>query len=201
MTRANPSRCPWCLGDPLYIRYHDEEWGVPLYEDLRLFEMLVLEGAQAGLSWITVLKKRENYRAAFHAFSPERIARYDQPDIDRLLGNPGIVRNRLKIESAIRNARAFLSTTSEFGSFSTYLWGFVDGIPIQNRWERLEDVPATTTQSDTMSRELKRRGFAFVGSTVCYALMQSVGMVNDHLLGCERYSAIKKLGRRRKSTP
>ena len=178
------NRCAWCGTDPLYVAYHDEEWGVPLHDDRRLFEMLVLEGAQAGLSWLTILRKRENYRRAFDGFDPEIVARYTEKDVQRLLGDPGIVRNRLKIESAIRNARGVLAIIDEQGSLDAFLWQFVDGIPRQNAWKSLTEVPANTAESDRMSRELKRRGFNFVGSTICYAFMQSVGMVNDHLGGC-----------------
>ena len=185
------ARCPWCLGDPLYVDYHDKEWGVPLHDDRRLFEMLILEGAQAGLSWLTILKKRAAYREAFDGFDPERMARYGKEKVARLLQNPGIVRNRLKIESASRNARAFLKVTSEFGSFSDYLWRFVDNRTVQNQWRTLSDIPPRTSHSDAMSKDLKQRGFNFVGSTICYAFMQSVGMVNDHLVECFRYREIK----------
>lgn len=177
-------RCAWCGDDPLYAAYHDEEWGVPLHDDRRLFEMLVLEGAQAGLSWLTILRKRENYRRAFEGFEPEIVAQYTETDVQRLLGDPGIVRNRLKIESAIRNARGVLAIIDEQGSLDAFLWQFVDGAPRQNAWKSLADVPVNTAESDRMSRELKRRGFNFVGSTICYAFMQSVGMVNDHIVGC-----------------
>ena len=180
-------RCDWCGEDPLYVRYHDEEWGVPEHDDKKLFELLLLEGAQAGLSWITVLRKRESYRAAFDNFDAELIARYDATDVTRLLANPGIVRNRLKISSAIGNARAFLKTRDEFGSFDAYLWNFVDGKPIRNNWRSMAEVPAKTAISDQMSRDLKQRGFKFVGSTICYAFMQASGMVNDHLQHCHRY--------------
>jgi len=193
--QVQPHRCEWAGSDPLSITYHDEEWGVPAYADRHLFEMLVLEGAQAGLSWMTILKKRENYRAAFHQFDPERIARYDAADIERLLGDAGIVRNRLKIESAIRNARGTLAVMEEFGSLSAYLWDLVDGVPRQNRWNSLGELPAQTEQSDRMSRELKKRGFNFVGSTICYAFMQAVGMVNDHVVDCFRYDEIAKMAR------
>ena len=186
-------RCPWGDSDPLYVSYHDHEWGVPTHDDQALFEMLILEGAQAGLSWITVLKKRENYRRAFSSFDPRRIARYDTRRIERLLANDGIIRNRLKIESTIKNARAFLSVQKEFGTFDRYIWGFVDGRPIRNAWARLKDIPAHTSQSDAMSKDLKRRDFSFVGSTICYALMQATGMVNDHLSGCFRYRAVNRL--------
>ena len=187
------NRCQWCTGDPAYLAYHDEEWGVPVHEDQTLFEMLILEGAQAGLSWLTILKKRENYRAAFDGFDPEKVAHYGPAEIDRLLGNAGIVRNRLKIESAIRNARAFLSVQTEFGSFDAFLWSHVDGKPLQNAWTSLSEIPARTETSDTLSKDLKQRGFKFVGSTICYAFMQSVGMVNDHVTDCFRYEPIRRL--------
>ncbi len=186
-------RCPWGDSNPLYVSYHDHEWGVPTHDDQALFEMLILEGAQAGLSWITVLKKRENYRRAFSSFDPRRIARYDTRRVERLLANDGIIRNRLKIESTIKNARAFLSVQKEFGTFDRYIWGFVDGRPIRNGWARLKDIPAHTSQSDAMSKDLKRRDFSFVGSTICYAFMQATGMVNDHLVGCFRYRAVNRL--------
>jgi DNA-3-methyladenine glycosylase I len=194
------SRCEWVGSDPLYIAYHDEEWGVPAYDDRHLFEMLLLEGAQAGLSWLTILRKRENYRKAFHGFDPEKIAAYSQRDIQRLLNDPGIVRNRLKIESAIKNARGVLDIIREFGSFSSYLWRYVNNIPRQNAWESLSEIPARTEHSDMMSKDLKKRGFNFVGSTICYAFMQSVGMVNDHVVGCFRYAEVKKMAQRQKSS-
>ena len=186
-------RCPWGESDPLYVSYHDHEWGVPTHDDQAFFEMLILEGAQAGLSWITVLKKRENYRRAFSSFDPRRIARYDTRRVERLLANDGIIRNRLKIESTIKNARAFLSVQKEFGTFDRYIWGFLDGRPIRNARARLKDIPAHTSQSDAMSKDLKRRDFSFVGSTICYAFMQATGMVNDHLVGCFRYRAVNRL--------
>ena len=179
-------RCPWAGDDPLYIRYHDEEWGTPLRDDRKLFELLLLEGAQAGLSWITVLRKRENYRAAFDFFDPEKIARYDEAKIAALLGDQGIVRNRLKIRAFVKNARAYLSLREEEGSFSRWIWGFVGGEPIVNRRARLDAVPAETDESRAMSRELKRRGFTFVGPTICYAFMQAAGLVDDHLDDCFR---------------
>ena len=178
-------RCPWATTEPA-IAYHDKEWGVPVHDDRLLFEFLILEGAQAGLSWITILKKRENYRKAFERFRAEKIARYDQRDVKRLLGDAGIVRNRLKIAATIANAKAFLAVRKEFGSFDNYLWSFVGGKPIQNHWRRMADVPARTPESDAMSRDLVRHGFKFVGSTICYALMQATGMVNDHLVTCPR---------------
>ena len=177
-------RCSWAGTDPLYIRYHDEEWGVPLHDDRRLFEMLILEGAQAGLSWITILRKRPAYRKAFDNFDPKKVARYDAKKKRALLADAGIVRNRLKIESAITNAQAFLDVKKEFGSFDKYIWQFVGGKPIVNRRMTMTDVPAVTPESDAMSRDLKTRGFRFVGSTICYAFMQATGMVNDHVEGC-----------------
>lgn len=189
-------RCPWATTEP-NISYHDQEWGVPVHHDRKLFEFVILEGAQAGLSWSTILKKRENYRKAFDGFRPEKIARYGRRDVKRLLNDAGIVRNRLKIAATIDNAKAFRAVRKEFGSFDTYLWSFVGGKPIQNRRRRMADVPARTIESDAMSRDLLKRGFRFVGSTICYALMQATGMVNDHLVTCPRHT---KLGgaRRRK---
>ncbi|HEB92087.1 MAG TPA: DNA-3-methyladenine glycosylase I [Gammaproteobacteria bacterium] len=188
----NKHRCAWVpTDDPLYITYHDEEWGVPEYDDRRLFEMLLLEGAQAGLSWITILRKRENYRRLFDDFDAEKIARYRPKKIARLLENPGIVRNRLKVNAAVGNAQAYLEIQDEFGNFSDYLWQFVDGEPVINAWETLSDVPASTAQSDAMSKALKKRGFKFVGSTICYAFMQAVGMVNDHTTDCFCYRATR----------
>jgi len=180
-------RCAWAGSDPLYLDYHDREWGVPVHDEQLLFEFLILEGAQAGLSWITILKKREAYRDAFARFNPATVAAFDAADVARLLANPGIVRNRLKVESAISNARAFLAIQEEFGSFGTYLWAFVDGRPLRNFWADSLEVPASTTLSDSLSRDLKRRGFRFVGSTICYAFMQAVGMVNDHTSDCFRW--------------
>ncbi len=185
-----PKRCPWGTSDPLYLTYHDEEWGAPVHDDRRLFEMLVLEGAQAGLSWLTILRKRDAYRRAFDRFSPQHVARYDARRITALMGNPEIVRNRLKIEAAVRNARALLVVREEFGSFDRYIWTFVAGEPKQNAWRRSAQVPARTPESDAMSRDLKKRGFSFVGSTICYAFMQAVGMVNDHLVDCFRYREV-----------
>jgi DNA-3-methyladenine glycosylase I len=179
-----PTRCPWCGDDPLYVAYHDEEWGVPCHDDRKLFEFLILEGAQAGLSWITILRKREGYRQAFADFDPEVVARFGDQDIARLLGDPGIVRNRLKIGAAIGNARAFLKVQEEFGSFDAYSWAFVGGKPIINEWHSLAEIPAETDASRAMSRDLRARGFRFVGPTICYAHMQAVGMVNDHLKSC-----------------
>ena len=184
-------RCSWLTSDRLYTEYHDHEWGVPLHDDRALFEMLILEGAQAGLSWITILKKRESYRKAFDRFDAEKIARYDARKKRQLLANAGIVRNRLKIDAAISNARVFLAVQEEFGSFDSYIWQFVGGKQRHNRWKSLKDLPPKTAESDAMSKDLKRRGFRFVGSTICYAFMQAVGMVNDHTMSCYRYRQIK----------
>lgn len=190
---ALPGRCLWCGQDGDYIAYHDHEWGVPLHDDRRLFEMLTLEGAQAGLSWLTILKKRPAYRRAFHQFDMCSVARYNRRSVSRLMIDTGIVRNRLKIESTIGNARATLRVIETHGSLDHYLWRFVDGRPIQHRYRQATDVPATTADSDCMSRELKQDGFRFVGSTICYAFMQAVGMVNDHLLDCFRHQEVRKL--------
>lgn len=187
-------RCEWCSSDPLYVAYHDQEWGVPVRDDRHLFEKLSLEGAQAGLSWLTILRKREAYRRAFANFDCERVAAFTAADAARLLADPGIVRNRAKIASVIRNAQAVLRLREEHGSFSAYLWSFVDGRPRQNAWHCLDEIAATTPASDRMSRDLKRRGFNFVGSTICYSLMQAVGMVNDHVTGCFRHAEVRKLG-------
>jgi len=195
MTSVNDIiRCAWVGNDPLYQIYHDTEWGVPLHDDRLLFEFLVLEGAQAGLSWITILRKREAYRQAFAAFDPPQVASFNDAKIAELLANPGIVRNRLKIASAIANARAFLAVQEQFGSFDAYLWRFVEGRPLQNTWARIAEVPARTELSDTLSRDLKRRGFNFVGSTICYAFMQAVGMVNDHTTDCCRWKELRGCG-------
>ena len=183
-------RCDWVGSDPLCMSYHDREWGVPVHDDRLLFEFLILEGAQAGLSWITILKKRDAYRAAFAGFDPEAVAGFDGAKVAELLANPGIVRNRLKVESAITNARSFLKVQEELGSFDTYQWRFVDGRTILNSWRSMKDVPASTPVSDAMSRDLKRRGFRFVGSTICYAHMQAVGMVNDHTVDCFRWREV-----------
>ncbi len=181
-------RCEWVPNnDPLYQRYHDEEWGVPVHDDRKLFEFLILDGAQAGLSWRTILHKRENYRKAYDGFDPQKVARYDEQKIAQLLSDPGIVRNRLKVRASVENARAFLKIQEEFGSFDAFIWQFVDGKPRQNRWKSLSEIPARTPESDAMSKELKRRGFKFVGSTICYAFMQAAGMVNDHVVDCFRY--------------
>ena len=192
----NLTRCTW-PSNPLSIRYHDEEWGVPQHDDRTLFEFLILEGAQAGLSWDTILQKRENYRAAFDQFDPERIARYDRRKQQSLLRNPGIIRNRLKVASAVRNAKAFLDVQKEFGSFDRYIWQFVGGKPRINAWRPGLKLPASTPESDAMSKDLKKRGFNFVGSTICYAFMQAVGMVNDHWVRCFRYAQVSRAGRRR----
>ena len=186
-------RCSWASTEPA-ITYHDKEWGVPVHDDRVLFEFLILEGAQAGLSWTTILNKRDNYRNAFDGFRPEKIARYGACDVQRLLRDVGIVRNRLKIAAAIENAKRFLAVSEEFRSFDGYLWSFVGGRPIQNRWQRMADVPAHTAESDAMSGDLQRRGFKFVGSTICYALMQATGMVNDHLVTCPRHAEIGRGG-------
>jgi len=183
-------RCPWATTEP-NITYHDKEWGVLVHDDRLLFEFLILEGAQAGLSWTTILKKRDNYRKALDGFRAQKIARYGSRDVHRLLADAGIVRNRLKIAATIENAKMFLAVRQEFGSFDAYLWSFVGGTPIQNRWRRMADVPAHTAESDAMSRDLLRRGFKFVGSTICYALMQATGMVNDHLVTCPRHAELR----------
>jgi DNA-3-methyladenine glycosylase I len=184
------NRCAWPSNE-LSVRYHDTEWGVPQHDDRALFEFLVLEGAQAGLSWDTILAKRENYRAAFDGFDARKVAKYNDAKIARLLNDPGIVRNRLKVTGAVRNAGAFLRVQEEFGAFDGYIWGFVGGQPRVNRWKRHGEVPATTAESDAMSKDLKRRGFTFVGSTICYAFMQATGMVNDHVVGCFRHAQLR----------
>ena len=183
-------RCGWSTADPLMMEYHDREWGVPEHDDRRLFEFLILEGAQAGLSWMTVLRKREHYRKAFEGFDPRRIARYEGRDLKRLLADGGIIRNRLKISAAIRNAHAFLEVQKECGTFDAYMWKFVGDRPKKNRWRSMGQIPAKTKESDAMSADLKGRGFSFVGSTICYAHMQAVGMVNDHLVRCFRYDEV-----------
>src|SRR5258706_4568455 len=194
---AERKRCAWAGTDPLYVAYHDEEWGVPLHDDRVLFEFLVLEGAQAGVSWSTIIRKRDAYRRAFDGFDPQKVARYNRRKVSALMADAGIVRNRAKIESAIKNAKAFLEVQAEFGSFDAYQWRFVDGRPLQNRWRTVREVPAHTGQSDAMSKDLKSRGFTFVGSTIIYAHMQAVGMVNDHLVDCFRHGEGAKLGRGR----
>ena len=196
---AERKRCAWAGTDPLFVAYHDEEWGVPLHDDRVLFEFLVLEGAQAGLSWSTILRKRDAYRRAFDRFDPEKVARYNKRKISTLLADAGIVRNRAKIDSAIKNAKAFLEVQAEFGSFDVYQWRFVDGRPVQNRWRAVGDIPARSAQSDAISNDLKSRGFTFVGSTIVYAHMQAVGMVNDHIVDCFRFREVAKLGRETRS--
>jgi len=192
---AMPQRCAWApLGIPAYLAYHDEEWGVPSHDDVHLFEMLTLEGAQAGLSWSTILNKREGYRRAFAGFDAAKVARFTPAKVERLLRDPGIVRNRLKVESTVNNAARVLEMRREFGSLDAYLWSFVDGKPKVNRWERMADLPAETNESRAMSKDLKRRGFRFVGPTVCYAFMQATGMVNDHEVGCFRYRPLARMG-------
>jgi DNA-3-methyladenine glycosylase I len=183
-------RCDWAGTDPLYVRYHDEEWGVPNHDDRHLFEMLILEGAQAGLAWITILRKRENYRKAFDDFDVEKVARYDRRRIEKLLKDPGIVRNRLKVESSVANARVALDVIEEHGSLDSHLWQFVDGEPIVNRFRSMKEIPPETDESRAMSRTLRKRGFRFVGPTICYAFMQSVGMVNDHIVSCRRWREV-----------
>lgn len=187
---ADPIRCAWCGTDPLYQAYHDTEWGVPLHDERALFEFLILEGAQAGLSWLTILKKRDGYRRAFAGFDVERVARFDAADVARLLGDPGIVRNRLKVAAAIANAQATLALRDAFGGLDAYFWRFVDGRPIQNAWRSLAEVPARTPLSDTISKDLKQRGFKFVGSTIIYAHMQATGLVNDHTVDCFRHAEL-----------
>ncbi len=191
--QKSPVRCAWCLGSPAYIAYHDEEWGVPVHDDRKQFEFLTLESAQAGLSWLVVLRKREAYRKAFADFDPEKVARFTEKRIEKLLADEGIVRNRLKIVAAINNARLFLDVQDEFGSFDQYIWGFVDGKPVQNRIAGMKDIRATSKESDALSKDLRQRGFKFVGSTIMYAHMQAVGMVNDHLVTCFRHKAVSKL--------
>ncbi len=190
---SNKTRCSWCGSDPLYVKYHDKEWGVPVHNDKKLFEFLILEGAQAGLSWITVLKKRAAYREAFDNFDFNKVATYKTKKINQLLNNSGIIRNRLKIHSAVQNAKAFIEIRKEFGTFNNYIWQFVNGKPIQNTWKQLSDIPAKTDLSDSISKDLKNRGFNFVGSTIVYAHMQATGMVNDHVMACFRYKEVKKL--------
>jgi len=192
MAEADKVRCGWARSDPLYIRYHDREWGVPLHDDRRLFEFLILEGAQAGLSWITILRKRDGYRRAFAEFEAEKVARFGRRDVERLLRNEEIVRNRLKIEASIQNAKAYLGLCESEGSFDRFLWRLVDGRPLQNRFKSLADVPAETRESRALSADLKKRGFRFVGPTICYAFMQAVGMVNDHLVKCFRHAQLRK---------
>jgi DNA-3-methyladenine glycosylase I len=187
-----PTRCWWAGDDPLYVAYHDEEWGVPVHDDRRLFEMLILEGAQAGLSWITILRRRDGYRRAFDGFDPEKIARYTERKKEKLLQDEGIIRNRAKVDAAVQNARALLEVKEELGSFDRFLWPFVGGSPKQNRWREPKEVPPETPESKALSKELRRRGFTFVGPTICYAFMQAVGMVNDHLTGCFRHRELRR---------
>ena len=184
-------RCEWGTSSDLYIEYHDLEWGVPVHDERLLFEFLILEGAQAGLSWSTILNKRKAYIQAFDNFEPSKVASYDDAKVQQLLANPGIVRNRLKIQAAIQNAHSFLKVQDQYGSFDTYIWQFVDGKPVQNSWKSLKEIPATTKESDAMSKELKKQGFTFVGSTICYAFMQAVGMVNDHIVECFRWQEVQ----------
>ena len=186
-------RCPWCGTDPLYLAYHDHQWGVPVHDDRHLFEMLILEGAQAGLSWLTILRKRENYRRAFDLFALEKVAAYSQDDVQRLLNNSGIVRNRLKIASAIKNGQGVLAIIEEFGSLDAFLWRYVEGVPRQNQWQSMAEVPTRTNISDALSKDLKQRGFTFIGTTICYSFMQAIGMVNDHLVGCFRHGEVSRL--------
>lgn len=184
-------RCAWVpLDDPLYVAYHDKEWGVPVHDDIKLFEFLILEGFQAGLSWSTVLRKRENFRKAFDGFDPEKVARYNEAKISELINDASIIRNRMKIHAAVNNARIFLDVQKEYGSFDAYIWEFVNGRPLQNGWKKLSEIPATSRESERMSKDLKQRGFSFVGSTICYAHMQATGMVNDHTVDCFRYNEL-----------
>jgi len=186
-------RCDWSGTEPIYVDYHDKEWGVPVHDDRMHFEMIILDGAQAGLSWITILKRRDSYREAFDNFDAVKVSRYDDKKVEKLLTNPGIIRNRLKVNSAVKNARAFLKIQKEFGSFDDYIWQFVNHKTIQNKWKKMAELPAKTPESDAMSKDLKKRGFSFVGSTICYAYMQAAGMVNDHIMDCFRYKEVKKL--------
>ncbi|GBE46503.1 DNA-3-methyladenine glycosylase 1 [bacterium BMS3Bbin11] len=190
MMKKERTRCEWCTGSEIYRAYHDDEWGVPLHEDRKLFEFLILEGAQAGLSWITVLKKRVHYRKVFDQFDPVRVAKYSDKKIEKLLLDPGIIRNRLKVSSAVSNARIFLEVQAEFGSFDSYIWQFTDGKAIHNRWQSMSEIPANSAESDAMSKDLKKRGFRFVGTTICYAFMQATGMINDHTIDCYRHSRL-----------
>lgn len=187
----NKPRCEWCRGEKIYEKYHDKEWGVPLHSDRKLFEFLILEGVQAGLSWITVLKKRQTYREVFDQFDFNKVADYKETKIQALLKNPGIIRNKLKVRAAVKNANAFIKVRQEFGTFNKYIWQFTDGKTIQNSWKSLKDIPAETEISRTMSKDLKKRGFSFVGPTICYAFMQATGMVNDHVIDCYRYIELK----------
>ncbi|HOK48636.1 MAG TPA: DNA-3-methyladenine glycosylase I [Sedimentibacter sp.] len=184
------NRCPWCLGNELYIKYHDEEWGVPVHDDRKHFEFLILEGVQAGLSWLTVLKKRENYRKAYDDFDVKKVSEYDEAKIEELMNNPGLIRNRRKIEASINNAKKFLEVQKEFGSFDNFIWSFVDNKVVKNQWKDLSEIPATSELSDKISKELKKRGFKFVGSTIIYAHLQAIGLINDHLVTCFRYDQV-----------
>lgn len=186
-------RCDWCGTEPIYVDYHDKEWGVPVHDDRMHFEMIILDGAQAGLSWITILKRRDSYREAFDNFDAVKVSRYNDKKVEKLLTNPGIIRNRLKVNSAVKNAQAFLKIQEEFGSFDDYIWQFVNHKTIQNKWKKMSELPAKTAESDAMSKDLKKRGFSFVGSTICYAYMQAAGMINDHITNCFRYKEVKKL--------
>ena len=186
-------RCDWCGSDELYVKYHDEEWGIPVHDDRLHFEMLILEGAQAGLSWITILRKRENYRKAFDNFDVKKVAKYTDKKIEALLQNPGIIRNKLKVRAAVTNAKAFIEIQKEFGSFDTYIWRFVNNKPIINKWEKMSELPANSIESDKLSKDLRKRGLKFVGSTIIYAHMQAIGMVNDHTTDCFRYNELKKI--------
>ena len=186
-------RCDWSTNDEIYIEYHDKEWGVPVYDDRKLFEMLILESAQAGLSWLTILKRRENYRYAYDGFDPIKMEKWDSNKITELLNNPEIIRNKLKVNAAKVNAQAYLKVTKEYGSFNSFIWSFVNGVPVNNSWKSLNEIPASTKESERMSKKLKKNGFKFVGPTICYAFMQAVGMVNDHLATCFRYKEIKNL--------
>lgn len=186
-------RCSWCEKEDIYIEYHDKEWGVPVYDDNKQFEFLVLESAQAGLSWLTVLKKRENYRKAYDNFDPEKVAQYNPEKLEELMNNPGIIRNRMKIEASINNAKRFLEIQQEFGSFSNYIWGFVNNKPVINKFDSISEIPATTELSDKVSKDLKKRGFKFMGSTIVYAHLQAVGIINDHITSCFRYKEVNDL--------
>ena len=188
-----PKRCKWCGEEEIYVDYHDKEWGVPVHDDRQHFEMIILDGAQAGLSWITILKRRESYREAFDNFDVLKVSRYSDKKIEKLLTNPGIIRNRLKVKSTVQNAKSFINIQEEFGSFDRYIWQFVNHKIIQNKWKNMSEIPAKTAESDEMSKDLKKRGFSFVGSTICYAYMQAAGMVNDHTTNCFRYKTVKKL--------
>ena len=199
MAAQSRPRCAWAGDDPLYVAYHDREWGVPLHDDARLFELLTLEGAQAGLAWITILRKREGYRAAFDGFNPERVARYTRRKVESLLRDPGIVRNRAKVEGTVQNARAFAKLVDEVGSFDRHLWSFVGGRPLQNRRTSMKQVPAETEESRAMSKDLKKRGFTFVGPTICYAFMQAAGLVNDHVTSCFRHAPLARGNRARRN--